>query len=421
MRPEEGLWKLLEAKSTQLVEAVSGGRTPFLLAMAWAFVWSVALYVNFGGYTTQLVDRYHQLANDAIQLRKAFTLANGGSAATAAIPSISVLVAPSTTASATAPASATAQALVTAPAPTSIAMSASTPVSSPILAIDWKCPARIATYGSILAKCAEYIAPDAFSAEDFPRSKDPEHCNGTAIAACLARLDVTTSRYEVAQHESKFVQFAGIPVRVHYSDLGTIGQGGMLLLMAWTYYAFRRENHAIRQFVEFQARSKFVPSWHLVRALYLFGLRKYTLEPQGFFRARHLSFAYGSVAQRFLLFLTREGRPLRFATILLFVFPIAVQTFNLGTDLHDDFGKLWSRFPDEHSQILFNDIVESLIFLTLISIEIRALSEMVESSVLLHGWFLACREHWDKSWEDATDPVARPLAIDVERQVAEPA
>jgi hypothetical protein len=43
-RKQETRWKLVEARSKQIAEAVSAARIPFLLVLTWAFLWAWSLY-----------------------------------------------------------------------------------------------------------------------------------------------------------------------------------------------------------------------------------------------------------------------------------------------------------------------------------------------------------------------------------------
>src|SRR5271170_3185950 len=55
---ENTLWKLVEIRCTQLGDAVAGARTPFFLALTWAFIWAWALYAYEFSYVDVLRTRY---------------------------------------------------------------------------------------------------------------------------------------------------------------------------------------------------------------------------------------------------------------------------------------------------------------------------------------------------------------------------
>ena len=46
------------------------------------------------------------------------------------------------------------------------------------------------------------------------------------------------------------MSFPGGFPKIEESDLGVIGQVGLLLILAWLFYTVRRENNALQSFVD---------------------------------------------------------------------------------------------------------------------------------------------------------------------------
>src|SRR5262245_25428102 len=57
-RTRETLWRLVDARCTQLTDAVAAARIPFLLGLTWSFVWIAAIYFAGFGYTHTYLTRY---------------------------------------------------------------------------------------------------------------------------------------------------------------------------------------------------------------------------------------------------------------------------------------------------------------------------------------------------------------------------
>lgn len=173
-------------------------------------------------------------------------------------------------------------------------------------------------------------------------------------------------------------------------DLGIIGNAGLFLIALWFYYASRRENSAIRSFVNNNADP--VSTWPPMR------------EPFRLFRmdsalgVEHYAYAYQAVAQRFVFLTSRRSITLLGGTAFLVAVPWLVATWNEFTDVRD---VTIHHLRDVDGGRLAVGLV-CWIGLTIVSF--GNLRLLFESSTLLNAWYLASRDLWELG-EPVDDPI----------------
>jgi hypothetical protein len=214
---------------------------------------------------------------------------------------------------------------------------------------------------------------------------------------------------EKAYRDSTLLSFPGGFGKLSVSDLGIIGQIGMLVILLWLFFAARRENHAIRAIVDMDAEARKRDSWFP---------QKYAIYSQDkYLSAEHVAYAYHSVAQRFVFILSHYTKPLLLLTLLLLSIPAIVAFWNLATDIRD----LIDRFLQPvNASILFRTVIEALLFICVLLTTVRIARAELDTSVLLNGWYLAARDVWMDQWDETTHEPASPATIYVSEQRAEP-
>jgi len=210
-----------------------------------------------------------------------------------------------------------------------------------------------------------------------------------------------------AYRESTLLSFPGGFGKLSVSDLGIIGQIGMLIILLWLYFAARRENHAIRAIVDMDPDARKQDRWFP---------KTYVLSSQDrYLSAEHVAYAYHSVAQRFVFIFSHHTRPLLLLTLLLLFIPAIVAFWNLGTDIRD----LVARFLQPvNTSILLRTVFEALLFICVLLTTVRIARSELDTSVLLNGWYLAARDVWMEEWDETTHDPAPSATIDVSAQKA---
>lgn len=229
-------------------------------------------------------------------------------------------------------------------------------------------------------------------------AKKLEYCRG-----------LVTERYTFASNsylQSMYTSLPGGMGRLHISDLGVMGNLGTLLLLSWTYFALRRENHAIKTFVDLspadQKTGRAFPS-------------RFLLVPRDeYFSAEHYAFAYQSVSQRFMFILSSHSRPLLSLTIGLMAAPAIVSALNFVDDTADIFRTPYLFEPIVWVRYAFEAVLVSIVIFGTLKIILTS----INSSLLLNGWHLAVRDVWLDAWDERNDDQASPVLIDATRQIA---
>jgi len=215
-----------------------------------------------------------------------------------------------------------------------------------------------------------------------------------------ARLDFAEKQYL----DIHVISFPGGFAKLHTSDLGIMGNVGILLLLTWSFYSSRRENHAIQAFVDMDARDRRTNRW--LPSEFTLSSIDPTLS------AEHIAYAYHAVAQRFVFLFSSYSKPLLTATIGLFTIPFIVSLINFATDIRDVIGTRWEI------SIYIRVGVEFLLVLGVFILTLRIILFAKDTSILLNGWYLAVNDVWMKDWNEETSDPARDVKINVSQQSA---
>lgn len=246
-------------------------------------------------------------------------------------------------------------------------------------------------------------------------SKEAVAMDAGKLQHCAAEIEEQAKWARGARLDASLVTFPGGFARVTVADLAVIGELGLIIILAWSYFALRRENFAVRSIVDMDDATRLacggVTGWLPGR---------FALVPKGrLLSAEHLAFAFHAVAQRFLFILTTRSRMLLAATLALAVFPAAVATLNWGTDLRDLVEDVlgYRRAALPFRAYVMVGIEVGLLALTWI-ITISTAKLIVETGVLLNGWALAVEKIWMEEWDERTDDPASPVVIEARTQRA---
>lgn len=225
-------------------------------------------------------------------------------------------------------------------------------------------------------------------------------------AVCLSILQKQHDELLKQQIESWHITVPGVPVSVSIFDMGTLGAAGLLMLLIWFNFSTRRENHAVRAFVDIQGTRE---HWLLPP--------EYDLVPQSkAFSAEHYSYAYQAVAQRFLLLFSTRATPLMTVTLALISFPFLICFWNWGTDVRD-LALYWDKIAAE---VWPRFVIGTLLFCLAGFFTLSSLFRTVQTSVILNGWYLASSQIWERALSQRGSSPAGKVKIDRNRQVASP-
>jgi hypothetical protein len=238
---------------------------------------------------------------------------------------------------------------------------------------------------------------------NFEKDSVQDEKNDVQDKECLDALTRRRDWAEKAFLDSTAMSFPGGFAKIEVSDLGLVGQVGLLLILSWLFYSTRRENHAIRAFVDLDENTR--------RLGYLFPNRFILIPQDKYLSAEHLTFAYHAVAQRFMFILSRYNRPLLRTTIVLISLPGVIAAWHVLSDIegvvHYNVFSLTLRFG---TSVLLLGFVG---YVTWIIIEY-----VIETSVILNGWYLASTRIWMHQWSETGDLPASTVEIDMVHQTA---
>jgi hypothetical protein len=327
----ETLWKLTNARCSQLTDSISNARLPFFLGLAWAFIWAWALFNIDVGYLNVFQARYQRLS----------------------------------------------------------AIAASPVQADQDELLKW-CP-RVAP---ALYQPAANIPMDRATPQD-------------KLELCKSIIKLRLEWVSKGFLDSTLITFPGGFSRLHVSDLGIVGQAGLLLILTWGFFAIRRENHAFRAIVDMTPESR--------KVVGLFP-REFDLMPKDpYFSAEHLAYAYHAVAQRFVFIFSSYSTPLLGLTLLLCSFPALVAGWNAYTDLRDVFRH---EFFDQ--SFVVRTMIEIVLYLAVCFLTFASVRLVLDSTVLLNGWYLAVRDVWMEEWDETNNAKAETVTIYVSAQRASP-
>jgi hypothetical protein len=221
---------------------------------------------------------------------------------------------------------------------------------------------------------------------------------------CMKKLNARRKWAEETFLSSQSMSFPGGFSKLLESDLGVIGQAGLLLILAWHFYASRRENHAIIAFVDRDEESRrlgfFSPS--------------FLLRPQRpFVSAEHLVYAYLSIAQRFMFIFSRYERPLLIFTIFLECVPALVASWEVYTDTR---GIIQYDWPPK---LMWRFVIEIVLLIFVWLLTWSVIKYVLDTSIILNGWYLASKKVWMGTWESKVDAKAPVVRVHPAMQSAE--
>ena len=347
--------KVVDAKVEQLKDAVRNARWPFTVALLWSFIIAVALYNFYLSYTETLTDRY------AVSLARATAFQRHRAPSPSAAPS------------STATAAAGAQATASASAAASAAPVASPPATN--------CPCRT-TVGAASSFVERYYP--LLHAHHKTECTDAEshtlECEATHEVC--ARV-ITSSLDELAKEriQLRFVDLPALDARANASDLGVIGQAGLLLIGLWFLFASRRENHALRAIVNTTTEHDTDAEVPATIDFKLFAVDSTPAE------RTYYAYAYHSVAQRFLFLTSHPERVLRWVTGLLIFLPALVALLIAASDTRDVVTYGIER-------VTWRPVSSVVLAALVTTVHLFCLRYEIITGRLLNAWFLASRDVW---------------------------
>jgi hypothetical protein len=336
-------WKLAEVRAKQLADAVSAARIPFFLALAWSFSWVFALYTSEYGYIHTIHARYDYFQNLSSELKNTVTSTN-------------------------------------------------------------KPPSDEQTL--LREELSEFCNRLVRETQENPITarthKVDQIVHQTLCDNLIAsRRDKTAT----AESDSRFVSFPGGFGKVYVPDLAIMGNVGLSLLLTWMYFAARRENQAIKTFVEIRNGNR--------RGLFR-DICKYHLDPQDRrLSAEHYVYVYHAIAERFLFILSQWSQPLLRTTASLMALPAVVSTLHFLTDARDILSRSFEK------SVLLLTMLELALVILVILITYLIIKLIVDTSAVLNAWYLAVREVWVKSLDEATPADVTSVLIEGQSAVAE--
>jgi hypothetical protein len=224
--------------------------------------------------------------------------------------------------------------------------------------------------------------------------------------------DISSTRLKWAEDawlNTRIVTFPGGFGGLSVGDLGVVGAFGMLLLLSWTFYAVRRENHALKSFVEEPPRRE---NPDRKRSFILRCTDDY-LSPE------HLVYAYQLISQRFVFLTSTYSPPLRGLTTVLFLLPLAVVACNLVSDVPAAITEPSPYFSLEFiHEAQVRVAIEALFLLGVTYFTVLIFMISASTARLLNAWSLAVRDVWVVAWDEEHPEPARPVLIDRHKQKA---
>jgi hypothetical protein len=238
--------------------------------------------------------------------------------------------------------------------------------------------------------------------------------------------------------------FSGLNGRL----VGTIGLMGLFGILLWEFYAFRRENHAIRAFIDLK-RSTWRP-WHWA----IWPRRVILCATDRHFAAAHVAYAYVAVAQKFLFLIStrqsprgwvkfglirmlivrllprheivnsalRKTRPDRMARAALRWLALGLVLFPLGiaasqVQLLPRLLRLVALPIKDWPGVVYRIGFEDWLFVVICLMGILCWLVAVHSSRLLNAWYLA-EDVWMNRWDGPISRTACAIEVDRTKQTA---
>lgn len=221
---------------------------------------------------------------------------------------------------------------------------------------------------------------------------------------CKKQAKYRYEKFRDAAIETHWISFpAGLP-KIMTGDLVVSGNLGLILILLWTLFAVRRENHAIRTIIDIDDNSRETLS---------FFPNRFKLVPNRQFTALDISTSFYAISPRFVFILTKRDRPLQYITALLLALPAFVSFWHLYTDIRD----IQKAFLG--NAVTLNVMVGMLLSLAVAFLCIHIAKIATQTSAIINGWGLAEKFVWSKQGQKEHDTApADNVFVDLETQYA---
>lgn len=397
------IWELLKARCVQLSESVIAARLPFLLVLTWSFIWFWALYIGEYGYADIYSKRWvSRLAVLSLYPDTDEALDICRNVLHGILPDID-----------------SRDKLLSYRKHKEKGAVCRDGKSAGISVGDGDCSEQKAINNYKKDSC--WMSEGTEFEETKPikniynhgspscSSDDDSELSDLKKSYCLRLVNEKVNFGNQLKQQTETMAFPGGFSPMTVTDLGVLGQSGVLLILLWLLFASRRENHAVRSFVDINRETRDMGIWFP---------KEYILVPQRNnlpLTAEHFDYAYQSVAQRFIFIFSRHSRPLLITTLILLSIPSIVASWNFYTDLRD----LNVNNPAWETAVGDHVIGETILLFFVLGVTYRILRHVSDTSILLNGWYLATRYVWGPEWNERNLKEPPLVRINVERQSAE--
>jgi hypothetical protein len=194
--------------------------------------------------------------------------------------------------------------------------------------------------------------------------------------------------------------------RMHISDFGITANVTLILILTWLLFALRRENHAVKNFVDFH------PAYRPVALTYKDPFIITATEPV--LSPEHYAYAYHAVSQRFMFLFSVRRSPLFMASMALGSFPAVISLLNLLSDIRS------LATNSFESSVYVRFAIEVGFVLVVVVITVAIIRFMLNTSVLLNGWGLAVHNVWLGAWDESRpDDAPGMVLVSISGQTAQ--
>ena len=374
-REPETIWRLVDAKCEQISDAISATRIPFGLALTWSAIWLSAIYISQYSYISEHRDallKYSAIAHPPSPPEKK----SAGEPKPQTVGELKKESAPE-------------------PEKQQVIESEKSSGKTQKEALETEEFKRLCLDG-IFGKQKEFTID----------GKKYVYLEEFQLESCRKRILVAFELTNKAFFERYLVTLPWGMGRMHVSDFGVTGNIFLVLVLTWLLFALRRENHAIRNFVEFH--KAYEPA--LLR--YRDPLILTATEPV--LSAEHYAYAYHAVSQRFMFPFSVHGSSLFIVSVVLSFTPALVSILNFAFNV-----RALMRTSFEPS-VYVRFTVEVGLLLLVLTIAVGIVRFTLNTSILLNAWSLAVRYVWLKEWDERKpDDAAGMVLVSISGQLAQ--
>lgn len=226
------------------------------------------------------------------------------------------------------------------------------------------------------------------------------------IEFCRKYFSARYKDVEKARFDSTLVSLPWGMGRLNVTDFGIVGNVALVLILSWGFFAARRENQALKSFVNFHPftspRGFFVPDTFILCP-----------SDAKHFSAEHFAYAYQSVSQRFM-FLSADHPRFFSGGALIVCIPAGTALLNAWSNYAS-----FVRYPGWFEQAVYTRFkLEVALALIVVFLTGKIVAMLWNTLILLNGWSLAVRHVWMGDWNEATDDPAAFVVVTTSRQVA---